>query len=195
MTGSPTSSPGVRPSRRHMATAQPPIALATPFTRDRVTWLSYLSLGYLIYIEASLGPAMPSIRADLGLSYTEASLHFSAISGGAVISAWFGDRIARRFGRKRAFWVGSLGALLGMGLIVVSPILAGTLVGAALLGMLGALMSIVIQASLADRHGAQRAIAMAEVNMSASAGAILGAIAVGAFERTSFGWRGAEVLF
>lgn len=176
-----------------MTAAQPALPLALPFARDRVTWLSYVALGYLIFAESSLGPAMPSIRADLDIGYTAASLHFTAVAAGAVGSAWIGDRVARRIGRSKAFWLGSGGMLIGMLLIVASPLLVGTIAGSALLGTSGALMSIVVQACLADRHGRHRAIAMSELNMSASAGAILAAVAVGLLERTPLGWRGAEV--
>jgi predicted MFS family arabinose efflux permease len=50
------------------------------------------------------------------------------------------------------------------------------------------------QAGLADHHGEARAVAIAESNMLASAAAISAAILIGAFGRTSFGWRAALLL-
>ena len=171
-----------------------PHSQASVFVRDRVTWLGYAALGYLLFLESSLGPAMPSLRADLGMSYTIASLHFTALAGGAVVAAWIGDRVARRLGRARAFWLGGAGMTLGGLLLVASPSAVGTIFGAALIGMLGALLAIVVQASLADHHAAQRATAMTEVNLAATIGAILAAAAVGAFERAGIGWRGAVLV-
>jgi predicted MFS family arabinose efflux permease len=57
--------------------------------------------------------------------------------------------------------------------------------------MSGALLGIIVQASLADHHLEQRAVAMSEVNLAATIGAILAAAAVGLFERAGLGWRGA----
>lgn len=177
-----------------MATEEAEIGTAAVYVRDRVTWLGYAALAYLLFLESSLGPAMPALRADLGISYTVASFHFTAVAGGAVIAAWMGDRAARRLGRARAFWLGCAGTTLGGLLLVASPTVVGTVAGAALIGMLGALLSIVVQASLADRHADLRATAMAEVNLAATGGAILAATAVGASERAGLGWRAAVLI-
>ena len=59
----------------------------TRFVRDSTTWLAYLTMAYLLFIEASLGPIMPSLRAQMGMSYTVASLHFSAPAFGGMMMA------------------------------------------------------------------------------------------------------------
>jgi MFS family permease len=177
-----------------MASVESAVGSASVYVRDRVTWLGYAALAYLLFLESSLGPAMPSLRDDLGMSYTIASLHFTAVAGGAVLAAWMGDRVARKLGRARSFWAGCAGMTLGGLLIVASPSAIGTIAGAAMVGMLGALLSIVVQASLADRHGSLRATAMAEVNLAGTGGAVLAAVAVGLFERVGLGWRGAVMI-
>ena len=174
-----------------MATTEVGTAAVSSFVRDRVTWLGYFAFTYLLFLESSLGPAMPSIREDLAMGYTVASLHFTALATGAVCVAWFGDRIARRLGRGRAFWFGGAGVTVGALIIIVSQIAVGTIAGAAILGMSGALLGVVVQASLADHHVEQRAVAMSELNLAATIGAILAAVSVGLFEQVSFGWRGA----
>jgi hypothetical protein len=55
-----------------------------PFNRDRRTWAAYLLLGLFAYLETSIGPVMPFLRAELGLGYAVASLHFSAFAAGGV---------------------------------------------------------------------------------------------------------------
>lgn len=177
-----------------MASLESSAGAAPVFRRDRVTWLGYAALAYLLFLESSLGPAMPALRDELNISYTVASLHFTALAAGAVLAAWMGDRLARRLGRARTFWLGSAGMTCGGLLIVASPLAPGTIAGAALVGLTGTLVSIVVQASLADRHIRYRATALAEVNVAATSGAILAAIVVGAFERAELGWRGAVLL-
>lgn len=177
-----------------LASVETGFGVVSTFVRDRVTWLGYFAFCYLLYLESSLGPAMPSIRDDLGMSYTIASLHFTALATGAVLVAWFGDRIARRLGRGRSFWIGCFGMTLGAVLLIVSPVALGTITGCAVMGMSGAILGIVVQAGLADRHPEQRAVAMSELNLAATVGAILAAIAVGLSERSGLGWRGAITL-
>ena len=120
-----------------------------------------------------------------------ASLHFTALAGGAVLASLRGDVIVRRLGRQRAFWLSLGGITAGALAIVRSPSVVGTIAGALIVGICGAVMNIVVQASLAEWHGEQRAIALAEVNVAASSGAILAAIAVGLFLHFDFGWRAA----
>jgi MFS family permease len=170
------------------------LVTASGYVRDRVTWLGYASLAYLLFLESSLGPAMPALRDDLNMSYTVAGFHFTALAAGMVIASWLGDRVARRLGRGRSFWLGALGITLGAALLVVSPVAAGTIAGASMIGVCGALLSIVVQASLADRHREFRSTALAEVNLAGTSGAILATVVVGLSERTELGWRGAVIM-
>lgn len=52
---------------------------------------------------------MPALREELGLSYTVASLHFSAFAAGMILAGLVGDRIVRRYGRATVFWTGAAG--------------------------------------------------------------------------------------
>jgi hypothetical protein len=52
----------------------------TTFHRDELTWFAFGMLGFYNYLLSGLGPLMPSLREELGLSYTIASLHFSAFA-------------------------------------------------------------------------------------------------------------------
>src|SRR5690242_14737509 len=89
------------------------------FHRERLTWASYWMLGYFAFLEAILGPLMPFIRGDLRLSYTLASLHFSAFALGAVVMGILADRISQRWGRRVAFWGGGIGMAAGALLVAL----------------------------------------------------------------------------
>jgi fucose permease len=52
---------------------------------------------------------MPSLREELGLSYTVASLHFSTFAAGMIGAGLVGERIVGRWGRKATFWTGAAG--------------------------------------------------------------------------------------
>jgi MFS family permease len=162
--------------------------------RDQRTWAAYLLLGLFAYIETSIGPAMPFLRAELGLSYAVASLHFSAFAIGAIISGLVGERVVRRIGRTAALWGGIVGMSAGALLIAVSPVVAGTILGAFIIGLIGTISLMANQAVLADIHGAQRTVALAESNVAATTCAVLAPLIVGALAASGLGWPLALVL-
>jgi len=168
---------------------QPP-----PFHRDELTWLVFEMLGFYNYLLSGLGPLMPSLREELGLSYTIASLHFSAFAVGMILAGLIGDVVVRRNGRTRTFWTGAAGLAAGAVALTLfhSPIL--TVGSVLLMGGVGSLVLVLIPAILADRHGTNRAIAIVEANtLSAATGAMAGLL-IGLGERTVAGWRGALLL-
>ena len=169
-------------------------ASAVPFARDRFTWLAYLMLGFYAYLEAALGPLMPFLRSELHLSYTVGSLHFSAFAMGTILGGLMSDRVLRRWGRGLGFWGGAAGMAFGAILLVLGRLAALTIAGAFVMGGLGGLVLVTIQATLADRHGERRAIALTESNIVASAAATLVPLCIGGFQNIGLGWRAALYL-
>ncbi len=165
----------------------------TPFTRDRFTWLAYLMLAYYAYYQAAPGPIMPFLRAELGLTYAAGALHFSAFAMGMILAGVSGDRFARRFGRRAIFWGGALGMAAGVLWFVLGRQASMTIAAALLMGFLGTLLLVVIQASLSDHHGDGRAIALTEANTGASLASGMAPLLVGAFVRLGLGWRAAAL--
>jgi len=159
------------------------------FTRDRFTWLAYLMLAYFSYIMSAPGPLMPFLRAELGLNYTIAALHMSAFALGMTAAGFFGDRIAERFGRTRVFWGGAFGMGAGTLLFISVPHVVATITGTLLMGFLGTLLLVMIQATLSDKYGSLRSIALTESNVAASIAAVLVPIVIGFGEGTGIGWR------
>jgi MFS family permease len=164
------------------------------FHRDRRTWAAYLLLGLFAYLETSIGPAMPFLRAQLGIGYTVASLHFSAFAAGAIVMGLTGERWVRRIGRNRALWGGIGGMIAGALLIAFSPVVAGTILGALAMGVFGTLSLMANQAVLSDLHGAQRTIALTESNVAATSMAILAPLIIGSVAAAGLGWQWGLVL-
>ena len=175
-------------------TAIPRTSTAVTFVRDRRTWAAYLLLGLFAYLETSLGPVMPFLRAELGLSYAVASLHFSAFAIGAIICGLVGERIVRRIGRTVALWGGIAGMIVGALLVAFSPVVAGSICGTFIMGLVGTVSLMANQSVLADMHGAQRTIALAESNVAATTCAVLAPLIVGALAASGLGWPLALVL-
>ncbi len=166
---------------------------AIPFVRDRYTLLAYAMLGYFAYLQAAPGVAMPLLRDDLDLSYTVGGMHISALALGMVLAGLSADRVVARWGRRNVFWGGGAGMAVGALLLVTGPHAAFTIAGMFIMGLLGTALLATVQSGLADRHGADRAIALTESNVVAAAITILPPLLVGGFERIGIGWRGAFV--
>lgn len=165
-----------------------------PFRRDPLTWLAYGMLGFYNALLSGLGPLMPSLRRELGLSYTVASFHFSAFALGMIVAGLVGERVVARWGRAATFWAGAAG--LAVGAVALSfarhPLL--TMGSVLVMGAVGSLTLVLIPAILADRHGARRGIAIVEANILAAATGAMAGVVVGLAERTAAGWRGALLL-
>jgi MFS family permease len=159
------------------------------FHRDRRTWAAYLALGLFAYLQTAIGPAMPFLRAELGLSFAVASLHFTAYAIGAMVTGLMGERWVRRLGRTRGLWGGLIGMAFGMLLIALSPVVAGTLLGALAVGLVGTVSLMANQASLSDMHGDSRTIALTESNVAATGTVILVPLAIGGFAAFGLSWR------
>ena len=166
-------------------------AVTAHFMRDRFTWQSYLMLAYFAYLQAALGPLMPFLREELDLNYSVAGFHFSAFALGMVLAGATGDRAAARWGRWRLFWGGGGGMAIGAGAFVLGTTPAMTIGSAFVMGFLGTFLLVMIQSTLSDHHGANRAIALTEANLTASIGAGLAPFLIGTFQRIGLGWRAA----
>jgi MFS family permease len=153
--------------------------------------MTYGLVGYFAFMETVLGPIMPFLRTELDLDYTTASLHFSAFALGAVLLGLFGDRLSARWGRLVSLWGGAFAMSAGAVLLVSVPSPWGTVPGAFVMGLSGALVIVTSQALLSDRHGEFGAVAVTESNITASACSISAPLLVGASAAAGLGWRAA----
>lgn len=162
-------------------------------TRDRTTWVAYAMLAYYAYMQSVMGPIVPFLRAELGLSYTVAGLHLSAFAVGMIVAGLVTDDIVQRFGRRIVYWGGALGMAGGAGVLALArhPLL--TVAGIFVMGLVGSFVMVLVQAILSDRHGARRASALTEANIAAAVASMAAPLAVGAFHGAGLGWRWAPV--
>ncbi len=166
----------------------------SPFIRNQFTLSAYVLLGFYAYMQTSLGPIMPFIRAELSLNYTVTGFHVTGFALGMVIAGITGASMAQRFGRKLLFWGAGLGMVSGGILLSLAQIAPLTILGTFMLGWLGTYLLVMIQSTLADEHGENRAIALTESNIVASILAAIVPIVVGIGAGTVLTWRVAIVL-
>jgi MFS family permease len=164
------------------------------FTRDRLTFLVYGMATAFGFAVAAMGPAMPSMRDDLGMSRTVGGLHFTALAVGSVVSGFVVERLIRLWKRRLVFWLGGAGVATGSVLVGAGWHPAITLSGALLAGISGASMLTVSQATLSDHHPRHRSVALTEVNTAMSLGSVIPALLIGATLALGLGWRPAFLI-
>lgn len=160
-----------------------------PFRRDRLTWLTYIQLGFYGALINGLGPALAGLRTDLGLSYAEAGLHSSLFAVGMLSAGLAGDRVVRWLGRRRTLWLSTIGLTAGVLVFVLGRALDVTLAGVLLAGTVGSLVILLVPAILSDHHGPRRAAAFSEANSVSSAMGAVAPLLVGASITLGGGWR------
>lgn len=165
-----------------------------PFIRNRVTWLCYCMLGLFTYAVTVLGPVMPFLRTELDLTYTQGGLHSSMFAFGGLVVSLLSTSLVRWWGRRVAFWVGSLGLGLGTALLAFSSTIILTLTSVFVMGFMGVLSLIMMNAMLSDQYGEQQSIALTEANVAATLCGSLAPALVGLAQTTPMGWRGALLL-
>ncbi len=162
---------------------------STPFRRDQFTWLAYLMLAYYAFLQSSLGPLRGFLAAELRIDYTTSGLYSAAFALGMTLAGFTADRLAAQFGRRNLFWGGSLGMAIGMLLLTAGRTPPFTIGATLLMSYIGSMALIMIQATLSDHHGSNRAIPITESNTLAVVGATLAAVVVSLGEQQGITWR------
>ena len=169
-------------------------AEAPRFTRDRLTWLAYISLStYAFYIYA-LGPVVAFLHQELHLDYTLTSLHSTLWSVGSVLAGLTLQSLARRLGRRRLFWLAAATTGVGALLFIAGHAVEVTLLAALVLGTGSTLVGAVSSVVLADRHGRHGDRALVEANLGASGVGTFVPALLGLLALTAGGWRSALLL-
>lgn len=170
------------------------LASNPPFMRDRLTWLAYTMLAYIGLVQSILGPLIPFLRSELHLNYTLGGSLPAALAIGLMVSGLTGDWFARHWGRAIVFWGGGICLAGGVILLGLGRQFESVFLAALGMGFGSSLTQVMIQALLADQHGARRAIAFTEANVAASLSATLTPILIGTLQIIGVGWRAMPVI-
>ena len=169
--------------------------MAEPFRRGKLTWLTYLFLAIYGYFLNILGPVAPFMKAELNLSYTVSSLHYTAFAVGILLIGLVGHVLIRRIGRWPALWTGSAGLGLGALVLIVGRAPVITIGAAFVMGFVGSLILVIVPSELADQHGEYRAVAISEANVMTSFVSAAAPLLVGWFAALlPGGWRAALAI-
>ncbi|MGH3378523.1 MAG: MFS transporter [Actinoallomurus sp.] len=168
--------------------------VAEDYRRDRTTWAAFAALFAFGLLNAVLGPALPYIRAVEHISYLVGALHQVAFAIGGGLAGLLAARQRRVVSRVTVIAVGVTGAALAGLAVGYGDTPALTIAGAMVMSLLGTSALIRVWAVLADVHGARRAVAMSEGEVSVSLAGILTPLLIGGLTGTTLSWRFAFAL-
>ena len=164
------------------------------YRRDRTTWAAFGALFAFGFLNAVLGPVLPNIRAVEHISYLMGALHQAAFALGGGLAGLLAARERRMISRATVIAAGLTGASVAGLAVGYGNRPAITIPGAMVMSLLGTSALIRVWAVLADVHGAGRAVAMSEGEVSVSFAGILTPLLIGALAATTLSWRFAFVL-
>jgi len=95
--------------------------MSKSFHRDRFFWVVAVQTAIVNFYLGGFGPAQSLLRADQGTSLTIAGLHGTAMGVASIFAGWANPRIAHKYGRNRASWIGLSIFIFGLTLFVISP--------------------------------------------------------------------------
>ena len=159
--------------------------------RDTLTWVLYFMHGTFSFLLNGMGPVIPFLRAEFKMSYTVSSLHFSAFAAGMLVAGILTNRLTDRFGRRKVFWWAAFGMAGSLVVFLAGSHPVVTIGGALLVSSTGAFLSVISPATLAERYGDLRAVALSEGSMINSICGGLAPVLVGFFVKMGWGWRSA----
>ena len=149
------------------------------FHRDRFFWVVAIQTAIVNFYLGGFGPAQSLLRADQRTSLTIAGLHGTAMGIASIIAGWANPRIAHRYGRSKASWIGLSIFITGLMLFVISPPVFITIPATLITGF-G--VSVVINSMLtkmSSHYGKAAEVAIPQANGIASVGFVTGTALIG----------------
>jgi predicted MFS family arabinose efflux permease len=165
-----------------------PIPTTDKFRWDRLTYSS--ALGYALLAGGqSIGFVLGELRHQFDLSGVTAALHGSVFGATALTLGLFGVRVVDRLGRRTSLLVAAMAIAVGITTFCLGTAWPITLAGAAVAGLGGALLAVVMPGVINDHHGQHRAAAFAAVNGAVGLTAVIFSLVVGGALALHWSWR------
>lgn len=165
---------------------------APHFRRDAATWTAYGLLTILTLQIGLVGPIMPYLRSEMGLTYAEGALHTSAFAIGMMFSGFLVSPIDARVGRKGVAVIAVIALVLSFTSLAFAPNLYVSVSSAAIMGLVGSMVVAIAPMILSAVHPHDFDRALAESNFTAYLGGLAAPMTVALASHT-IGWRGAAL--
>ena len=149
------------------------------FQRDRFFWVVAVQTAVVNFYLGGFGPAQSLLRADQGTSLTIAGLHGTAMGVASIIAGWANPRIAHKYGRSKASWIGLAIFIIGLTLFVVTPPVYITIPATLITGFGVSVVINTMLTKMSGHYGKAAEVAIPQANGVASAGFVTGTALIG----------------
>ena len=149
------------------------------FHRDRFFWIVAIQTAVVNFYLGGFGPAQSLLRADQGTSLTIAGLHGTAMGVASILAGWANPRIAHKYGRSKASWIGLSIFIVGLTMFVVSPPVYITLPATLITGFGVSVVINTMLTKMSAHYGKAAEVAIPQANGIASAGFVTGTALIG----------------
>ena len=149
------------------------------FQRDRFFWVVAVQTAIVNFYLGGFGPAQSLLRADQGTSLTIAGLHGTAMGVASIFAGWANPRLAHRFGRSRASWIGLSIFITGLTLFVISPPVYITIPATMITGFGTSVVINTMLTKMSHHYGKAAEVAIPQANGIASLGFVIGTALIG----------------
>ena len=149
------------------------------FQRDRFFWVVAVQTAIVNFYLGGFGPAQSLLRADQGTSLTIAGLHGTAMGVASIAAGWANPRIAHRYGRSKASWIGLAIFISGLTLFVVSPPVYITIPATLITGFGVSVVINTMLTKMSSHYGKSAEVAIPQANGIASIGFVIGTALIG----------------
>jgi len=149
------------------------------FHRDRFFWVVAVQTAIVNFYLGGFGPAQSLLRADQGTSLTIAGLHGTAMGIASILAGWANPRIAHRYGRSKASWIGLSIFVTGLTLFVISPPVYITIPATLIAGFGTSVVINTMLTKMSSHYGKSAEVAIPQANGIASVGFVIGTALIG----------------
>lgn len=149
------------------------------FQRDQFFWVVAVQTAIVNFYLGGFGPAQSLLRADQGTSLTIAGLHGTALGAASIFAGWANPRIAHKFGREKASWIGLSIFITGLTLFVISPPIYLTIPATFITGFGVSVVINTMLTKMSAHYGKAAEVAIPQANGIASVGFVTGTALIG----------------
>lgn len=157
--------------------------------RSAYIWILYLLLGLFSFTLTMIGPMVPYLQAETGMSFTLAGLHQTVVAVGMVLMGFVASRFIGRAGLQKSLWFSLAGMILGISVMTLGRGLVFSMGGILFMSLCATLMLAAIQTCFSREPAAYRGRYIMEANVVASILTMLVPLVLLLGRGTVLGWR------
>ena len=154
-----------------------------------LTWIANLSLVLIGVVGNLMGPIMPEVIREYGLTLTAAGMVFTSQGFGRIVSVFLTSSWSDRVGRKPVLRLG--GVLMAAGAIGfgLSPTWMGQILSATVMGAGSGMLDGASNSLVSDLHTEKRGLALNRLHVFFGIGSLIGPLVAAFFLGVVQSWR------